>query len=31
MDTTKLLSVGVKIRPVAEALEDSLNNWLPEK
>lgn len=30
MDTTKLLSVGVKIRPVEEALEDSLKNWKPE-
>jgi len=31
MDTTKLLSVGVKIRGVEEALEDSLKNWKPEK
>ena len=31
MDTTKLLSVGVKIRGVEEALEDSLKNWQPEK
>jgi UDP-glucose 4,6-dehydratase len=30
MDTTKLLSVGVKIRGVEEALEDSLKNWKPE-
>ncbi len=30
MDTTKLLSVGVKIRPVEEALENSLKNWKPE-
>jgi dTDP-4-dehydrorhamnose reductase len=30
MDTTKLLSAGVKIRPVEEALEDSLKNWKPE-
>lgn len=27
MDVTKLLSVGVKIRSVNEALEDSLRNW----
>ena len=27
MDTTKLLSAVVKIRPVEEALEDSLKNW----
>jgi len=31
MDVSKLLSAGVKIRPVAEALEDSLKNWQPEK
>jgi dTDP-4-dehydrorhamnose reductase len=31
MDTTKLTSAGVKIRPVQEALEDSLKNWKPEK
>jgi dTDP-4-dehydrorhamnose reductase len=30
MDTTKLLAVGVKIRPVEEALVDSLKNWKPE-
>jgi len=30
MDTTKLLAVGVKIRGVEEALEDSLKNWNPE-
>ena len=30
MDTTKLLAAGVKIRPVEEALEDSLKNWKPE-
>jgi UDP-glucose 4,6-dehydratase len=30
MDTTKLLSVGVKVRGVEEALEDSLKNWKPE-
>jgi len=30
MDVSKLLSVGVKIRPVAEALADSLQNWKPE-
>lgn len=31
MDVTKLLDAGVKIRPVLEALEDSLTNWKPEK
>ena len=31
MDVTKLLAAGVKIRPVAEALEDSLKKWQPEK
>lgn len=31
MDVTKLLGAGVKIRPVLEALEDSLANWKPEK
>ncbi|HWY30509.1 MAG TPA: sugar nucleotide-binding protein [Candidatus Acidoferrum sp.] len=31
MDVSKLLAAGVKIRPVAEALEDSLKNWRPEK
>ena len=31
MDATKLLSVGVNIRDVEEALEDSLKNWKPEK
>ena len=30
MDVSKLLSVGVKIRGVEEALEDSLENWKPE-
>ena len=30
MDTAKLLSAGVKIRPVEAALEDSLRNWKPE-
>ncbi|SRR5581483_3533506 len=30
MDTTKLLAAGVKIRPVQEALEDSLKNWKRE-
>jgi dTDP-4-dehydrorhamnose reductase len=27
MDTTKLLSTGVKMRPVLEAIEHSLRNW----
>ena len=31
LDISKLLATGVKIRPVAEALEDSLKNWKPEK
>jgi len=30
MDVSKLLSAGVKIRPVEEALEDSLKKWKPE-
>ena len=30
LDVTKLLKVGVKIRPVEEALEESLRNWKPE-
>jgi dTDP-4-dehydrorhamnose reductase len=31
LDTAKLLATGVKIRPMTEALEDSLHNWQPEK
>lgn len=31
MDVSKLLAAGVKIRPVEEALDDSLRNWKPEK
>jgi UDP-glucose 4,6-dehydratase len=31
LDVSKLLATGVKIRPVIEALEDSLKNWKPEK
>jgi dTDP-4-dehydrorhamnose reductase len=31
MDVSKLLAAGVKIRPVTEAIEDSLKNWKPEK
>jgi dTDP-4-dehydrorhamnose reductase len=31
LDVSKLLAAGVKIRPVMEALEDSLKNWKPEK
>jgi hypothetical protein len=27
LDVSKLLAAGVKIRPVLEALEDSLRNW----
>jgi UDP-glucose 4,6-dehydratase len=30
MDVSKLLGAGIKIRPVEEALEDSLRNWRPE-
>ena len=30
LDVTKLLKVGLKIRLVEEALEDSLRNWKPE-
>ena len=31
MDVSKLLAAGVKIRGVAEALEESLHSWKPEK
>jgi UDP-glucose 4,6-dehydratase len=31
LDVSKLLATGVKLRPVIEALEDSLQNWKPEK
>ena len=30
LDVSKVLSAGVKLRPVEEALEDSLRNWKPE-
>ena len=30
LDVSKLLAAGVKIRPVIEAIEDSLRNWKPE-
>ena len=30
MDVTRLLAAGIKVRPVEEALEDSLRNWEPE-
>jgi dTDP-4-dehydrorhamnose reductase len=30
LDVSKLLAAGVKIRPVVEAIEDSLRNWKPE-
>jgi len=30
LDVSKLLGCGIKIRPVEEALEDSLNRWVPE-
>jgi dTDP-4-dehydrorhamnose reductase len=31
MDASKLLATGVKVRPVEEALADSLQRWQPEK
>ncbi len=31
LDVSKILATGVKMRPVEEALEDSLKNWKPEK
>ena len=31
LDVSRLLAAGVKIRPVEEALEDSLISWKPEK
>jgi hypothetical protein len=30
MDVSKLLKTGVNIRPVEQALEQSLKNWKPE-
>jgi dTDP-4-dehydrorhamnose reductase len=30
LDASKLLAAGVNIRPIREALEDSLKNWQPE-
>jgi dTDP-4-dehydrorhamnose reductase len=30
LDVSKLLATGVMVRPVGEALEDSLRNWKPE-
>jgi dTDP-4-dehydrorhamnose reductase len=30
LDVSKLLAAGVKIRPVLEAIEDSLRSWKPE-
>ncbi len=30
MDVSKLLAAGVRIRPVVEAIEDSLRNWVSE-
>jgi dTDP-4-dehydrorhamnose reductase len=30
LDVSKLLATGVKVRPVIEAIEDSLKNWKPE-
>jgi dTDP-4-dehydrorhamnose reductase len=31
LDSTKLTAAGIHIRPVEEALEESLRNWQPEK
>jgi dTDP-4-dehydrorhamnose reductase len=31
MDVSKLMGAGIVMRPVNEALEDSLKNWKPEK
>jgi dTDP-4-dehydrorhamnose reductase len=31
LDVSKLLSAGIKIRPVEEALEQSLHNWKPQR
>ena len=31
MDVSKLLATGVKMRPVEEALDDSLKKWQPEQ
>jgi dTDP-4-dehydrorhamnose reductase len=31
LDVSKMLNAGVKIRPVMEAVEDSLNRWQPEQ
>lgn len=31
LDVSKLLATGVKIRPVVEAIEDSLRKWRPEQ
>jgi UDP-glucose 4,6-dehydratase len=30
MNVSKLLSTGVRMRPVIEAIEESLKNWKPE-
>ena len=30
LDVSKLLATGVKIRPVMEAMEDSMKNWTKE-
>jgi len=31
LDTTKILKAGIRIRSSAEAIEDALNRWVPEK
>jgi len=31
LDVAKILATGIRVRPVEEALEDSLRNWKPEK
>jgi nucleoside-diphosphate-sugar epimerase len=31
LDVSKLLATGVPMRPVEEAIEDAVRNWLPQK
>jgi hypothetical protein len=31
LDTTKIFDAGIQIRSVSEALEESLDQWIPEK
>ena len=30
LDSAKLIAAGIRMRPVDEALEHSLKNWIPE-